>query len=47
MFDLFLRGATASELGQYGITVNAYAPGAVETTLSGYIPPFLLEENIT
>ena len=27
----------ARELGQYGITVNAYAPGAVKTALSQFL----------
>jgi len=35
-----IRGLTQSsarELGKYGITVNAYAPGAVKTALSQFL----------
>ena len=38
-----VRGMTQSaamDYGRYGITVNAYAPGAIETTLSEHAPRF-------
>lgn len=30
---IFICRVTAQEYGKYGITVNAYAPGAIETPL--------------